>query len=70
MQLSHFSPMVQGEWRLTLPIVCDDGIVRSVKIEEYVEGFVAFLTKGDGKVYTDNKPYKTSRKAINAAATW
>jgi hypothetical protein len=70
MQLSHFHPMVRGEWRLSLPIVCQDGGIRKVVIEEYVEGFCAALTKDDGKVVSNNVCYPTSLRAIHAAAKY
>ncbi len=65
--LSNFHPMIQGEWKLTLPIVCENGTIQTVRIEEYVEGFAFFLVKEAGD-YSDRKCYKTSQKAINAAA--
>ena len=70
MQLSNYSKMARGEWKLTLPIVCNDGQVRSVRIEQYTEGFVAFRTNYDGSEVTNHKCYKTSQKAINAAVKW
>ena len=69
MQLSHYSKTTCGEWRLTLPIVCDDGSIRIVRIEEYIEGLVAFLKKDDGE-YTNHTAYKTSKTAIKQAAKW
>jgi hypothetical protein len=70
MQLSNYGKFIRGEWKLTLPIVCDDGQIRTVRIEQYIEGFAAFLTKEDDNEYTNHVCYKTSQKAINAAAKW
>ena len=67
MTLSNYSKMTRGEWKLTLPIVCENGTIQTVRIEEYVEGFAFFLVKEDGE-YTNHTCYKTSQKAINAAA--
>jgi hypothetical protein len=67
MTLSNYNKFISGEWKLTLPIVCNDGQIRSVRIEQYVEGFAFFMTKDDGE-YTNHTCYKTSQKAINAAA--
>lgn len=67
MQLSNHSKCTSGEWKLTLPIVCDNGTIQTVRIEQYVEGFAFFLVKDDGD-YTNHACYKTSQKAINAAA--
>ena len=62
--------MTRGEWKLTLPIVCENGEIKTVRIEQYVEGFAAFLTQYDGNEVTNHVCYKTSQKAINAAAKW
>lgn len=67
MQLSTFSRIAIGSNVISVQIVCNDGIIRMVRIEQFIEGFVAYLTKDDG-TYTNNFCYKTSRKAINAAA--
>jgi len=67
MQLLNYSKFISGEWKLTLPIVCDNGSIQTVRIEQYVEGFAFFLVK-DGGDYTNHTCYKTSQKAINAAA--
>lgn len=63
-----FHRMISGIWRLTLPIVCDDGIIRTVRIEEYADGFMATRIETDGTEVTNYGRYKTSRKAINVAA--
>lgn len=68
-QLQPYSKIVVGEWRLTLPIVCNDGQIRTVVIEEYTDGLHAFLKVGNER-YTNHTGYPTSRKAINAAASW
>lgn len=70
MQLSHFHPMIVGEWVISQPVVCKDGIIRSVSVEQYVEGFVAVRTEDTGKKISNNFCYKTARKAINAASKW
>ena len=67
MQLSHYAKAVVGEWKLTLPVVCHNGTIQTVRIEEYVEGFAFFIVKGMGD-YTNHQCYKTSQQAINAAA--
>lgn len=67
MTLSNFSRYTVGDNAITIQIVCADGIIRNVTTEQFIEGFVAYLTKEDGK-YTNNKCYKTSQKARNAAA--
>ena len=65
--LPPYSRFTVGNWIVTLPFVCNDGTIRSVTIEQYEDGYHAFVQKEDGK-YTNHKGYKTVRKAINAAA--
>jgi len=65
--LSNYSKFTRGEWKLTLPIVCENGTIQTVRIEQYTEGFAFFLVKEDGD-YTNHKCYKTSRAAITAAS--
>ncbi len=67
--LQNYHPMIVGENAITTQIVCSDGQIRSVRTEQFIQGFVAFLTKEDGE-YTKRTCYKTARKAINAAAKW
>ena len=69
MQLQNYHPMIVGDNALTHMIVCSDGQIRKCRTEQFVEGFVAFLTKEDGE-YTQRRTFKTVRKAINAAAKW
>ena len=69
MQLQNFHPSIIGENAITTQIVCADGAIRTVRTEQFVEGFAAYITKEDGE-YTKRTTYKTARKAINAAAKW
>ena len=69
MTLSNFSRFVAGKWIITQETVCNDGVIRTVEIEQYVEGFYFTVTsKITNKQYGNNKAYKTAQKAINAAA--
>ena len=70
MQLSNFHPMIVGEWVISQAIVCNDGTIRTVSVEQYIEGIVAVRTELTGSKISNNKCYKTARKAINAAAKW
>ena len=65
--LPTYSRFTVGNWIITQQIVCNDGTIRNVTIEQYADGYHAFVQKEDGK-YTNHKGYKTTRKAINAAA--
>ena len=69
MTLSNFSKFTVGDDAFTIQIVCNDGKLRMVTTERFIEGYVAYLTKEDGK-YSNNKCYKTAQKARNAAAKW
>ena len=69
MTLPNFSKIYIGDNAITVQIVCTDGQIRNVTTEQFVEGFVAYLTKEDGK-YSNHKCYKTAQKARNAAAKW
>ena len=61
-------------YNLTTTIMCDDGQIRVVSIEQYLDGYHAFLLKEDKRYtknsYTNHVGYPTSREAINAAAKW
>lgn len=67
--IPEYHKFIVGVWRLSLPIVCTDGIIRSVRIEEYTDGLHIFLAKDDGD-YTNHKGYKSSKSAIIAASRW
>ena len=67
--LQPYDRIVMGEYVITTKITCNDGQIRMVSIEQYLDGYHAFLVK-DGRTYTNNIGYPTSRKAINAAAKW
>ena len=67
--LQPYDRTITGEYVLTTKITCDDGQIRMVSIEQYTDGYHAFLVK-DGRTYTNNIGYKTARKAFNAAAKW
>ena len=60
--------MAVGKFTLAQQTVTVNGI-RNVTVEQYIEGFVAFLLI-EGNRYTNNVAYKTGRTAINAAAKW
>lgn len=66
--LPNYSPIIVGTWVLTMPIVCNDGVIRPVRIEQFQEGFCSFLKMDDGSELTNRTPYATTHKAINAAA--
>lgn len=65
--LPSFHPMVVGQFCFGMNIVCHDGQIRWVTVEQYAEGFKAILNI-DGEEMTNRVLYKTSRKAVNAAA--
>jgi hypothetical protein len=65
--LAQYSKFVIGKWVLTTQVVCTDGIVRTVEVEQYADGYHAFLKKEDGK-YTNHKGYKSSAGAVKASA--
>lgn len=68
--LPNYSRYLIGENAMTQQIVCKDGQIRTVRTEQFADGFHAYLTKEDGYTYTNNTGYTTVRKAINAAAKW
>jgi hypothetical protein len=68
-QLPAFHPMIVGRYCFGMNIVCHDGQIRWVTVEQYQEGFKAIL-KVDGEEMTKRSLFKTSRKAVNAAAGW
>lgn len=67
--LSNFSRATIGSNAISKQVVCNDGIIRMVRTEQFTEGFVAYLVKEDG-TYTNNTCYSTARKAINQAVKW
>lgn len=70
-QLQDYNKLIIGEWRLTLPIVCTDGIIRTLRIEEYTNGFHGFLLNdANGKEYTNHRGYKNSKGVVTAASRW
>jgi len=67
--LQNYHPMIIGENAATHQIVCTDGQIRQCRVEQFVEGWFAYLIK-DGQTWTKRTAYKTVRKALNAAAKW
>jgi hypothetical protein len=67
--LQPYSKIYSGENAISMELVCNDGKVRMCRTEEYADGFRAFLKTDDGDI-TNHAPYKTSRRARNAAAKW
>lgn len=68
--LFNYSRCAAGANSMTLQIVCKDGAIRTVRTEQYTDGYHAFLIKEDGATYTNHQGYTTIRKAINQAARW
>lgn len=67
--LPIYNRIYVGDNILTHQIVCNDGVIRQCRTEQFADGFHSYLIKADG-TYTNNTGYKTVRKAINAAAKW
>lgn len=63
--LQNYSKYIIGEWITTRSVVCKDGQIRTMTVEQFADGYHVYVQKEDGK-YTNHKGYKTAQKAINA----
>lgn len=67
--LTHYNRLIKGETIKTIDIVCHDGETRACRIEQYIEGYIAFVACFDGD-YSNRHCYASAANALRAAQTW